>query len=312
MAQLKIIIKGKKDIYLTRNYNSLGTFEQNKDNIAFNDTVNDFSSWCLSSSCGNAAVDKVKILSLPSKGRLFYLTNPGNPNPVYANVTIGQEILVSDLVYNKVLKFSAEGSADNQFTENYVVPFTLERYCDSTGNNETVFVYLNMLDQMATPATFTETLRNDQSGFCLPSILEFEVSGDLTDYPVKIRCISSPSGANYSLVKLGTGTGIFNTATTQVEFIGDTQPKDGTSNKLSELDLLLTNSGTTKFRLTILSSDTAKNSMQRIVLLHCSAVEGDIEIVTSASIDLIPLDTIPQNLSIENMQNMYYSESNNA
>lgn len=170
MAELKIKIKGRKDIYLTRNYNSFNPLPQNTDNVKFNDTVNDFSQWCLASSCDVPAKDKIKIVSLPDKGRLFYLLNPNQPSPTYADVTVGQEILISDLVYNKVLKFSAEGATNNQYTDNYTTIFQVERYCDTKVKNEQVFIHLNMIDEKIAPLEPTLEISNviyspDNSGY---------------------------------------------------------------------------------------------------------------------------------------------------
>lgn len=146
MANIIFKYKGKKDLNLTREFNSTPTFVANKDDVKFNDTSNPFSDYLASSSCGSWTDDKIKILSLPHKGRLFYLTNPGGGTAVYANVTVGQEIVVRDMTDNKVLKFSAEGSSDGQYTGNYFTEFTFERYCATTPSNVVSTVKLNMID----------------------------------------------------------------------------------------------------------------------------------------------------------------------
>lgn len=138
--------KGFKEIYLTRNYNSLATFNEFNDDAMFNDDVNPFSDYCFQVTCGIWQNDKIKILSLPDKGRLFYLTNPGVSVPVYANVTIGQMVLVRDMIDYKVLKFNAEGSTDEQFIGNYLTEFKIERFCGAQSNNIISTVKLNMID----------------------------------------------------------------------------------------------------------------------------------------------------------------------
>ena len=146
MANIIFKYKGKNDLNLTREFNSTPAFVANKDDVKFNDTSNPFSDYLASSSCGSWTDDKIKILSLPHKGRLFYLTNPGGGTAVYANVTVGQEIVVRDMTDNKVLKFSAEGSSDGQHTGNYFTEFTFERYCATTPSNVVSTVKLNMID----------------------------------------------------------------------------------------------------------------------------------------------------------------------
>lgn len=145
MAQIKISVKGKLEMTLTRNYNSLSVFTANKDDVGFNESGNPFYDYSLNSPCGSWVGDKIKILSLPNKGRLYYNSTPLS-TPTYANVTVGQEIMVRDLIDYKVLRFSAEGSADGQYTESYLTNFTFERYCVSTAQNITVKVNLNMID----------------------------------------------------------------------------------------------------------------------------------------------------------------------
>lgn len=146
MGELIIKNKGYTELYLTRNYNSSTTFNQLRDDAYFNVDSNPFSNYCYQVTCGIWQNDKIKILSLPDKGRLFYLTNPNVGTPVYANVTIGQMILVRDLIDNKVLKFNAEGDSNNQFTGNYLTEFKIERFCGLQSNNIIASVKLNMLD----------------------------------------------------------------------------------------------------------------------------------------------------------------------
>lgn len=146
MANIIFKYKGKNDLNLTREFNSTPAFVANKDDVKFNDTSNPFSDYLASSNCGSWTDDKIKILSLPHKGRLFYLTNPGGGTAVYADVTVGQEIVVRDMTDNKVLKFSAEGSSDGQYTGNYFTEFTFERYCATTPSNVVSTVKLNMID----------------------------------------------------------------------------------------------------------------------------------------------------------------------
>lgn len=146
MGEFIIKNKGYKELYLTRNYNSTGLYNQFKDDAYFNSDTNPFSDYCFQVTCGNWQNDKIKILSLPSKGRLYYLTNPNIGNPIYSNVTVGQMILVRDLIDNKVLRFNAEGDTNNQFTDNYLTEFKIERFCGLNSNNIIGSVKLNMID----------------------------------------------------------------------------------------------------------------------------------------------------------------------
>ncbi|WP_294203160.1 hypothetical protein [uncultured Chryseobacterium sp.] len=146
MTQLIIRNQGFKRIYLTRTYNSLATFTSTYDDIGFNSGTNDFNDYCLTGGCADAQNDKIKILSLPDKGRLYYITNPAASNPIYQNVSVGQMIKIKDLTENKILRFCAEGSSDQEFTGNYVTQFTFERYCGNTPSNIIVETKLNMLD----------------------------------------------------------------------------------------------------------------------------------------------------------------------
>lgn len=138
---------------LTRNYNSLSVFTANKDDVGFNESGNPFYDYSLNSPCGSWTGDKIKILSLPNKGRLYYNSTPLS-TPTYANVTVGQEIMVRDLIDYKVLRFSAEGSFNDEFTESYLTNFTFERYCVSTAQNITVKVNLNMIDDKVASTNF--------------------------------------------------------------------------------------------------------------------------------------------------------------
>lgn len=146
MGEFIIKNKGFRELYLTRIYNSSGTYNQFRDDGFFNDDVNPFSDYTFQVTCGIWQNDKIKIISLPSKGRLFYLTNPNVGNPIYSNVSIGQMILVRDLIDNKVLKFNAEGDYDNQFSLNYLTEFKIERFCGADSNNIIASIKLNMID----------------------------------------------------------------------------------------------------------------------------------------------------------------------
>lgn len=145
MAILKFSNKGRKDIYLTKNYNSGSSWIVNKDNIRFNTSTNDFNNYILASTCGSLVNDKIKIKTLPDKGRLFYVTNPTDVIPVYSDVTVGQEITANDLINYNVLRFNAEGYVDNQNVTDYATAFTFERYCSTTASNIITHVNLNML-----------------------------------------------------------------------------------------------------------------------------------------------------------------------
>lgn len=146
MGEFIIKNKGFKELYLTRNYNSQTVYNQNKDDAYFTSDTNPFSDYMFQVTCGTWQNDKIKILSLPDKGRLFYLTNPNVGNPVYSNVSVGQMFLVRDLVDNKILKFNAEGNSNNQYTGNYLTEFNIERFCGNDSNNIIATVKLNMID----------------------------------------------------------------------------------------------------------------------------------------------------------------------
>lgn len=146
MGEIIIKNKGFREILLNRNYNSAGTYSQFRDDVYFTINDNPFSDYLYQVTCGTWQNDKIKILTLPNKGRLYYLTNPNSGTPVYANVTIGQMILVRDMTDNKVLKFNAEGDSNNQFTGNYLTEFKIERFCGVNSNNIIASVKLNMVD----------------------------------------------------------------------------------------------------------------------------------------------------------------------
>lgn len=146
MGEFIIKNKGFKELYLTRNYNSTGVYSQFKDDAYFNADTNPFSDYCFQVTCGVWQDDKIKIISLPDKGRLYYLTNPNLGNPIYSNVFVGQMILVRDLIDNKVLRFNAEGDSNNQYTGNYLTEFKIERFCGLNSNNIIGSVKLNMID----------------------------------------------------------------------------------------------------------------------------------------------------------------------
>lgn len=153
MAYINIKTKGVREITITANYNSLSTWSANKDDVGINNAGSEFNDYAMNSVCGNWANDKIKILSLPNKGYLFYNTQRGG-TPSFAPVTVGQEILTKDLIDYKVLKFSAEGESDNQHTGTYITSFTLERFCGAASNNEIVTVNLNMVDLEALDHSF--------------------------------------------------------------------------------------------------------------------------------------------------------------
>jgi len=146
MGEFIIRNKGFKELIISRNYNSLTNYSQFKDDGYLNVDSNPFSDYCYQVTCGIWQNDKIKILSLPDKGRLFYLTNPNAGNPIYSNVFVGQMILVRDLTDNKVLKFNAEGDFNNQFSGNYLTEFRIERFCGLVSNNIIASVKLNMVD----------------------------------------------------------------------------------------------------------------------------------------------------------------------
>ena len=143
MAYINIQALGVNNITLSRNYDAAQTYVLHRDHVLFNDGQNAFSDFCLNSPCGSFANDKIKFLTLPDKGFLFYNTNPtGVAN--YAPVTIGQEMLVKDLIDYKILKFNGEGSFDGQYAINYLTNFKIERFCSDLSTNVITTVNLNM------------------------------------------------------------------------------------------------------------------------------------------------------------------------
>jgi hypothetical protein len=146
MGEILIKNKGFNEIYLTRYYSGLYPYESNRDNVGFNDDNNPFSDYCFTTSCSTWQNDKIKILSLPDKGRLFYLTNPYAPTPIYANVVVGQMFIVRDLIDDRILRFNAEGSFDDQYSGNYLTQFNIQRFCGATSNNIISTVKLNMIE----------------------------------------------------------------------------------------------------------------------------------------------------------------------
>lgn len=175
MGEIIVKNKGYKELYLTRNYNSQTTYNQYKDDAYFNDDANPFSDYMFQVTCGTWQNDKIKILSLPDKGRLFFLTNPNQGNLVYSNVIVGQLILVRDLIDNKILKFNAEGDSNNQFFGNYLTEFKIERFCGSDSNNIIASVKLNMID--------AQVSINDKYDLFIPQICDHNGSSP-TNYDV--------------------------------------------------------------------------------------------------------------------------------
>lgn len=306
MSNIKVKIKGVKQITINGIYNSLAPYVQYKDDAKMADTTNAFTDYLSSSGC-NPNDDKIVIKQLPDKGSLFYLTNPAAPTPVYAVVTLGQSILVKDILINKVLKFQAEGLSDNAFTGTYMTTFKFERFCGIASNNIIASVNLSMVDDFQNPVQFVETLTEQNADSCSHSLIEFEVRGDLNNYPLWLDFSGSPSGAEVMLTKLGTGTGVFIDTETNMEFFGMTQPKDGEMNLFSKIDLLLTNTGTTKFRLTIMSSDTIRLPNNQLALTSCSEIEGMQSTSTFASVALLSEDSSTSGISIINNRTVYYS-----
>lgn len=146
MSILKVKIKGRRDLTVSANYNSLAQYTQNNDDAKFADVSNPFKDYLFTSSCGNWQDDKIVIKTLPDKGRLFFLTNPLDSVPVYSNCFVGQIIVVRDILDNKVLKFQAEGASDNQFTGTYLTKLKFERVCADTPSNIMTYLSINMVD----------------------------------------------------------------------------------------------------------------------------------------------------------------------
>lgn len=156
--------------------------------------------------------------------------------------------------------------------------------------------------------TFTETARLEDDQGCIDSYVEFTVTGNVTDYPIKLEYNGSPSGAQVTIDKIGAGTGIFKDSLTNTEYFGDTQPKDGAFNLFSERDLLLTNTGTTNFRLRLNSTDTARNmATNKLVILSCSNNDGLDSVTVFSGASLTPQDNGTEAISVANEKTMYYS-----
>lgn len=159
------------------------------------------------------------------------------------------------------------------------------------------------------PFSITETLRNENPDTCSDSFVEFNVTGEVTNEPLKLRYDGSPSGATVEITKIGTGLGIIKDASTGTEFFSDVQPGDGQFNLFSEVDLLLTNTGTTKFRFRISSSVNYRNpTTQNMVLLSCTNVEGSTEVSTFASGSIDTVDNTTTFISVSNNKTMYYTD----
>lgn len=146
MGEFIIKNKGFKELYLTCTYNSNITYKPFRDSAYFSEGNNPFNDYMFQVTCGTWQNDKIKILSLPDKGKLFYLTNINNGNPIFALVTVGQMFLVRDIIEYKILKFNAEGFFDNEFSGNYLTSFNIERFCGTESNNIISTVKLNMID----------------------------------------------------------------------------------------------------------------------------------------------------------------------
>lgn len=157
------------------------------------------------------------------------------------------------------------------------------------------------------PFTITETARHENSAECAASFIEFEVKGNADNYPIKLNYSSAPNGGSVSLDKLGTGTGIFKLALNNEEFFADQQSATGQMQEFSTIDLLLSNTGTTKFRLNFLSSDVTRNPItNNLVWLRCDKIEGDTSASTSISGGLQKNGATL--FSISNFRDMWYSD----
>lgn len=178
MSNINIKSKGGQEIVLSREYNSNSLHNLNKDDVGFNDTPNQFSDFCLNSICGNWENDKIKIISLPNKGRLFYLTNPYAQNEIYADCYIGQEIIIRSMVDEKVLMFAAEGTTDNAFTGNYLTEFTIERYCGDTPSNVLTKVKINMVDMKLSPKIDISLELLSSSEVCPTTTKRYRITGN--------------------------------------------------------------------------------------------------------------------------------------
>lgn len=307
MSQIQIKIKGKKEITVSAHYNSLSTYTQYHDDVKFAEGSNPLKDYLYTTSCGTWQDDRIKILSLPHKGKLFYLTNPSDPTPIYAECTVGQFMIVRDILDDKVLKFQGEGFTDNAFTGTYMTTFKFERYCGAVPSNIVVHLNLSMVDDLSTPFTISETLRSENQDNCGHSYVEFEVNGDVTNMPIKLKYNGAPSGASVDIVEIGTGIGSFRYANNNAPFLGEVQEKDGSFNVFSQSDLLLTNTGTTKFRLSVMSSDTIKLPNKQLAITSCTELEGMDSSSTFASVELLTQGEIPLPLSVMNSRTVYYS-----
>lgn len=157
------------------------------------------------------------------------------------------------------------------------------------------------------PFTITETLRNENADSCSDSFVEFNVTGEVTDKPLKLKYTGSPSGAIVEITKIGAGLGVIKDASTGTEFFVDAQPADGQFNLFSEVDLLLTNTGTTKFRFRISSSTTIMNPVtDELIFLNCTDMGGSQSAGTYASGSISTVDNITTFISVSNSKTMYY------
>lgn len=145
MAELNFKYKGQREFYLTRYFDPYSDFTPFKDDVGFMDENNPFSDFISSSTCGNWETDKIKFLSIPDKGFLFYLTNPQSTPAIYDHVQVGQEILTRNLIAYNVLGFNGEGLENNQYTENYLTEFSFERMCSGVSSDVIFTVKLNMI-----------------------------------------------------------------------------------------------------------------------------------------------------------------------
>ena len=164
-AVIKMKSKGVNNITLTRNYffNTNG-FTPYIDDVKFCANSNPFSDMLFVSNCVNWNDDKIKILSLPDKGFLFYLQNPNQPLPIYAPVIVGQEIIVRDIIDNRVLKFSGEGATDNENTDSYLTSFSFVRKCGNTESDTIVNVGLNMIVSRANAIVEVNVIKTTEAG----------------------------------------------------------------------------------------------------------------------------------------------------
>lgn len=164
-ASLTVSVKGVRNITLTRTYYyNTNNFSPYVDDVKFSDNSNPFSDMLFQSNCMNWTEDKIKIIALPHKGLLYYIQNPNNPLPIYAPVTIGQEIVVRDIIDNKVLKFSGEGNSNNENTDSYLTSFSFIRKCGQTESDTIVNVGLNMIVSRANAILKLNVLKTTEVG----------------------------------------------------------------------------------------------------------------------------------------------------